>query len=597
MPRPPAARLAGEREFAFKHVLIRDVAYGMLPKAVRCRKHFEIGSFIEERAGDRADEVVALLAEHYGRAATLGDGGRPRADDELEPIHAQGAALPRGRGRRRRVALLEPPRRSITTRPRAGSAARTTRRAVARIGEKQGDVALRMGRVDEAIERLERVPRVPPRAGGPRAGRPTCTARSAPALWHKGERKPAIEHYQKGINLLKDGPPCLELVRLYEEAASLYMHTGDNMLAIYASEKALRLAERLGETRGREPRARDLRPRVRPHRRHGEGAREPRALGRARARLRPRRDDPRAARRSGYHLEVSEADYGAREQAYAEALALARADRRPARRRSSSTPRSRRSPPTAATGTRSSAPTEASAELAEREGLVGKLCFPYALRGCCLARGRLDEAERWCRRAHELAEQVGWSEVAFAALFWLARALRDRGRPRRRRDRRSTARSTSASAPGLIAQSIEATVGARDHADAGRQARAGAARPPRRPPPGRAPALPRRPGRGARGARRRPPATPAECRRLMQEARELWEALGRPLDVAICDLLLGHPLAHAEEADADSLLDKAATEFERLGVDHLARWARALVDRVGPPSPGTGRGARDRRGA
>ena len=68
-------------------------------------------------------------------------------------------------------------------------------------------------------------------------------------LSHKGDRKAAIEHYQKGINLLKDGSPRLELVRLYEEAAWLYLHTGDNMLAIYASEKALRLAERLGETR------------------------------------------------------------------------------------------------------------------------------------------------------------------------------------------------------------------------------------------------------------------------------------------------------------------------------------------------------------
>src|SRR5918999_1317453 len=75
-------RLAGERELAFKHVLIRDVAYGMLPKAVRARKHFEVGSFIEERAGDRTDEVVPLLAEHYGRAAALGrEGGLPA--DEL----------------------------------------------------------------------------------------------------------------------------------------------------------------------------------------------------------------------------------------------------------------------------------------------------------------------------------------------------------------------------------------------------------------------------------------------------------------------------------------------------------------------------------
>src|SRR3954468_12190630 len=35
-----------EREMAFKHVLIRDVAYGMLPKAVRSRKHFEVGAFL-----------------------------------------------------------------------------------------------------------------------------------------------------------------------------------------------------------------------------------------------------------------------------------------------------------------------------------------------------------------------------------------------------------------------------------------------------------------------------------------------------------------------------------------------------------------------
>ena len=88
-------RLADEREFAFKHVLIRDVAYGMLPKSVRCQKHFEIGRFIEERAGDRTDEVVALLAEHYGRAAALGEeAGLEHDADRADP--RQGAPLPRG---------------------------------------------------------------------------------------------------------------------------------------------------------------------------------------------------------------------------------------------------------------------------------------------------------------------------------------------------------------------------------------------------------------------------------------------------------------------------------------------------------------------
>ena len=39
--------MEGERELGFKHVLIRDVAYGMLPKAVRSRRHFEVGAFLE----------------------------------------------------------------------------------------------------------------------------------------------------------------------------------------------------------------------------------------------------------------------------------------------------------------------------------------------------------------------------------------------------------------------------------------------------------------------------------------------------------------------------------------------------------------------
>ena len=240
--------LAGERELAFKHVLIRDVAYGMLPKAVRSRKHFEVGAFIEERAGDRTDEVVALLAEHYGRAAALGrEGGAARRTSSTR-CAARALRFLEEAGDAAALAVRQPRGgRALPPRPRR-SARRTGAPDGVRIGEKLGDVSLRLGRVDEAIavwlecldwhrgqEDLERVADLHRKIGA--------------ALSHKGERKAAIEHYQKGINLLKDGPPRLELVRLYEEAAWLYLHTGDNMLAIYASEKALRLAERLGETR------------------------------------------------------------------------------------------------------------------------------------------------------------------------------------------------------------------------------------------------------------------------------------------------------------------------------------------------------------
>src|ERR1017187_1666912 len=64
--------LAGEPELAFKHALIRDAAYEMLPKAVRAQKHYGEARFLGAGPGKRVGEVVALLAEHYGKAAELG---------------------------------------------------------------------------------------------------------------------------------------------------------------------------------------------------------------------------------------------------------------------------------------------------------------------------------------------------------------------------------------------------------------------------------------------------------------------------------------------------------------------------------------------
>ena len=111
-------------------------------------------------------------------------------------------------------------------------------------------------------------------------------------------------------------------MRLYEEAASLYMHTGDNMLAIYASEKALRLAERLGEAAAAS-RAHGIFGRVFGRIGDSERAREnlERSVELA------RESDPAEAVRAlltlGYHLEVSEADYAEAATAYEQALGLA----------------------------------------------------------------------------------------------------------------------------------------------------------------------------------------------------------------------------------------------------------------------------------
>src|SRR5688500_15281913 len=294
------SQLAGEQEYAFKHVLIRDVAYGMLPKAVRSTKHYEVGRFIEDRAGDRTDEVGTILAEHYGRAALLA--GESGVDErEHEPIHGKALHFLEAAGDAAALPHAPP--------------------AVARIGEKQGDVALRMGRGDAAIEVWEEcLDYHRSQEGLRRMG--DLHRKIGAALWHKGERKQALDHYQKGTNLLKDGPPCLELVRLYEEAAWLYMHAGDNMLAIYASEKALRLAERLGETRAAS-RAHGIFGRV--FGRIGDSAKARENLVRSveLARGSDEGETIRALLALGNHLEISDADYDAAGASYTEALKIA----------------------------------------------------------------------------------------------------------------------------------------------------------------------------------------------------------------------------------------------------------------------------------
>jgi class 3 adenylate cyclase/tetratricopeptide (TPR) repeat protein len=61
----------GETEYAFWHVLTRDVAYAQLPRAARMRKHRAAASWIERTAGERVADHAEVLAHHYATALAL----------------------------------------------------------------------------------------------------------------------------------------------------------------------------------------------------------------------------------------------------------------------------------------------------------------------------------------------------------------------------------------------------------------------------------------------------------------------------------------------------------------------------------------------
>lgn len=62
------SRLSGEAEYAFHHVLVRDVAYESLPKVLRAARHVATARWAEAQAGDRRDEIAELLATHHLQA-------------------------------------------------------------------------------------------------------------------------------------------------------------------------------------------------------------------------------------------------------------------------------------------------------------------------------------------------------------------------------------------------------------------------------------------------------------------------------------------------------------------------------------------------
>jgi len=61
----------GESEFTFWHALLRDVAYGRLPRRERMEKHERAASWIADRSGPLAGRTTEIVVDHYARAHEL----------------------------------------------------------------------------------------------------------------------------------------------------------------------------------------------------------------------------------------------------------------------------------------------------------------------------------------------------------------------------------------------------------------------------------------------------------------------------------------------------------------------------------------------
>jgi class 3 adenylate cyclase/tetratricopeptide (TPR) repeat protein len=96
---PDRSGFAGEDAFRFSHILVRDAAYGSMPKRSRADLHQRFAGWLERKAGDRIaefEEIVGYHLEHaYRYEAELGP-----VDDEARAVAAAAAERLAAAGRR-----------------------------------------------------------------------------------------------------------------------------------------------------------------------------------------------------------------------------------------------------------------------------------------------------------------------------------------------------------------------------------------------------------------------------------------------------------------------------------------------------------------
>jgi class 3 adenylate cyclase/tetratricopeptide (TPR) repeat protein len=227
----------GDVEYVFWHALVRDVAYGQIPRAARARKHRAAAEWILTMAGDRADDQSELLAHHYSEAFEL---ARAAGDDELAD------------------AVREPTQRFLE---RAGDRAHDLvgieaepyfRRSLelAADGRTRGRLLMKLGRTlrtrDEAehcyVEAVELT-----REHG--SGEEFAEALSDLAFFRRrrGETAKFSELIEEAIAAATPEAPNKQLPQLYSHLAWDAMMGGDDRAALEYAERSYAMAEEIGD--------------------------------------------------------------------------------------------------------------------------------------------------------------------------------------------------------------------------------------------------------------------------------------------------------------------------------------------------------------
>jgi tetratricopeptide (TPR) repeat protein len=233
--RERSSSVVEENEYVFRHLLVRDVAYGQIPRADRAAKHLAAGGWFELLG--RREDHAEMLAHHYLQALEL----RAAAGGSVEPFAAAA-----------RQALTDAGERAFALRA-YDAAARFFRAALDLPSDEDlghARLVLRLGRAlfllgEPDIPLLEQA-REELLAAGDVQGAAEADTTLGEYHWMAGDRDPAFASLGRARLLVDDLPPSATKARVTALASRFNMLSGNYAESIRLGEEALEMARQLG---------------------------------------------------------------------------------------------------------------------------------------------------------------------------------------------------------------------------------------------------------------------------------------------------------------------------------------------------------------
>jgi tetratricopeptide (TPR) repeat protein len=230
--------VATETEYAFRHVLVRDVAYGQVPRSARAEKHRRAAAWIETLSSDREDRVE-MLAHHYLRALEFARA----SGQEVESVSERALVALREAGDRAHALSVF----------KAGSEFYREALALqAHDHPERGRLLLAYGQslfwanwtavnadvFEEASQRLL--------AAGELAEAASAEVMLYLFHWYRGEREKAMPHFERAAVLIEDAPRSRVKADVLTDMARFAMLDDQDAKAFELGREALLMAEEFG---------------------------------------------------------------------------------------------------------------------------------------------------------------------------------------------------------------------------------------------------------------------------------------------------------------------------------------------------------------